>query len=438
MPEPARSPLLQQRPFRMLSLTRFFSRVAQNALNFALVLLVVEETGKAFASSLLVLSLVVPATVAGLAAGAAADVLPKRPLIVVGDLLRAGICIAFVRGPGGVASYYVVAVALSAAAQLATSAEGATMPAIVARADLARANAIGHGVGGAAQIIGFGVLTPVLLRIFGSGDVLFVMCAALFVIAAVQAVGIGPVKRPTRQEIGGVERIDEGGPWWKAGWRAMRSDRRVMHAAIELTLISTALIILGGLIPKYIRDTLGLPVDIGVLILMPAAAGVLLGLRIAGFLAHRVPHAALSSTGFVSFAALLAMVTFVNREAEFLGGYSPLSWLDDISIGSFDGGAALAMILVMPLGFAYAIVSVAGQTVINDCVPLHLQGRVNATQGAMSAVAASAPVLIFGALGDWIGVTPVMALLAATIGVAAVANLREPKEAAPSRVGGAY
>ncbi|HMO97387.1 MAG TPA: hypothetical protein PKD27_14850, partial [Tepidiformaceae bacterium] len=61
-------PLLQHRPFRMLSYTRFFSRVAQNALNFALVLLITEETGKAFYSSLLVLALAVPSTVAGIVA----------------------------------------------------------------------------------------------------------------------------------------------------------------------------------------------------------------------------------------------------------------------------------------------------------------------------------------------------------------------------------
>jgi hypothetical protein len=35
-------PLLQQRPFRMLSYTRFSSRLAQNAINFALVLLIAD------------------------------------------------------------------------------------------------------------------------------------------------------------------------------------------------------------------------------------------------------------------------------------------------------------------------------------------------------------------------------------------------------------
>ena len=180
-----RLPLLQQRPFRMLSYTRFTSRLAQNALNFALVLLIVDETGKAFLSSLLVLALVVPSTVAGIVAGTAADALPKRLLVVIGDLLRAFVCILFITGSGSVISYYVVAVALATATQFATNAEGAILPAVVDRAELTRANAISHAVGGAAQLLGLGVLTPVVLRLVGHAEVLFGVCAALFVLALI-------------------------------------------------------------------------------------------------------------------------------------------------------------------------------------------------------------------------------------------------------------
>lgn len=423
------SALLQQRPFRMLQYTRFFSRVAQNALNFALVLLITEETGKAFFSSLLVLALVVPSTVAGIVAGSAADALPKRLLVLGGDLARAAVCLYFLRDESGAAAYYVVAVLLATANQFANAAEGAILPAIVQRHELARANAIGQAVGGGAQLLGIGALTPVMLRVFDSERALFGVCAALFVIAGVQALFIGRTKSPTRVEVGGEPR----GRWWLAGWQAMTGDRQVLHAAIELTLISATLIILGGLIPLYITDTLGLPVDLGALILTPAAIGVVLGLRVAGFLARRVPHALLSSTGFVAFVVCLALLAFVNQQAEFLGGFGAFSWLNDVNVGSFDGGGVVAMMIVLPLGFSYAVVAVAGQTVIDDRVPLHLRGRVGATQGALTAIASSIPVLVAGALSDVVGVTPVMALVAGLIGIAAVANFRRPRDERPVR-----
>lgn len=416
-------PLLQQRPFRMLSFTRFSSRVAQNALNFALLLLIVDETGKAFLSSLLVLALVVPSTVAGIVAGTAADVFPKRLLIVAGDLARAVICLYFIAGPGGVASYYAVAILLATASQFAANAEGATLPAIVDRAELARANAVSHAVGGGAQLVGLGVLTPIVLRLVDSPETLFAICAALFALAAVQAVLIGSTRSKARQEIGGRSE----GSWWLAGWRQMRSDSTVMHAAIELTLISTAIIILSGLIPAYIKEVLGLPVDIGAVILTPAALGVVLGLRIASFLAHRIRHAALSSFGFITFVVLLGMLSIVNQTASFLGGFGAFSWLNSVQVGRFDGGGVIAMTIMLPLGFSFATVTVAAQTLINDRVPLHLQGRVGSTQAAMSAICASLPVLAAGALADVVGVAPVIAIVAGTIAIGAIANLREPR-----------
>ncbi len=437
--------LLQQPPFRRLSSSRFFARVAQNALNLGLVLLVLDATGKAFFTSLLVLALVVPMMAAGVIAGVAADAIPRRLLVALGNLARAAVCIGFIIEPGGAGALYVVAVLLAVCAPFVAAAEGSILPAIVARDELARANAIGQAVGGAAQIAGFAVLTPVVLRVFERVDVLFAITAALFVIAAVEAVRIGPVPR-VRDEpdeatlpepepepssvlpvVGAPPAAGpafERPPWWQVGWRAMRRDPAVFKAAIELTLIAMLLIILGGLIPTYIRDVLELPLEIGALVLTPAALGVIVGLRVAGPLARRVPHALLSSVGFAIFTGLLLALAFVNEEASFLGGYGAFAWLNDIDVGNFDGGAVLAMILVMPLGFAYAIVSVAAQTVLNERVPLDLQGRVGATQGAMAALAASLPVLAAGALGDWVGVQPVLAILAVSLAAAAVLNQR--------------
>ena len=442
--EPSAPPaLLQQIPFRRLSTSRFFSRIAQNSLNLALVLLVLDATGKAFYTSLLVLALVVPMMVAGIIAGVAADAIPRRLIVALGNLTRAAVCAGFIVYPGETGTLYVVAVLLAVAAPFVAAAEGSILPSIVTRGELARANAIGQAVGGAAQIVGFAVLTPVVLRVFERADVLFGIAGALFVLAALEAVRIGPVAR-TREEadvfpppepepdpatIGAVPEAiapqpAEGASWWQAGWRAMRRDPVVFKAAIELTLITMMLIILGGLIPTYIRDVLELPFEIGALVLTPAAIGVIVGLRIAGPLAHHLPHGLLSSVGFAAFTGLLLALAFVNEEASFLAGYGAFAWLGDVHLGDFDGGALLAMIIVLPLGFAYAIVSVAAQTVLNDRVPLALQGRVVATQGAMAALAASLPVLGAGALGDWLGVQPVMAILAVSIAAATVVNLR--------------
>ena len=413
-------PLLQERPFRMLTIERLSSRVANNAVNFGLVLLIVDATGRAFMSSLLVLTLVVPSTVAGLAAGAAADLFPKRLLIVTGNLVRAGVCAALAFQEPQVWAYFLVALVMASATQIATSAEAAILPTIVARERLVRANAIGHAVTGLGQILGFAVLAPLTLRLVGEPRLLFGIAAALFLAAAAYGVAIGRQERGTRGEVGGEVRD----VWWRVGWRQMRRDPRVLRAALELTLLATTMTIIAGLAPSYIEEVLNLPVEVGAVALSPAAVGIALGLRLAGWLARRVPHYALSTAGFAGFVLFVGALAFVDPLAQFLAGYAPFAWLGRVEIGKFDGGGVLAMMLVVPLGFCYALVAVAGQTTLNDLVPISLQGRVFATQGAMAALAASGPVLAFGALADAIGVEPVLALLAAATGVAAVANLR--------------
>jgi len=413
-------PLLQERPFRMLTIERLSSRVANNAVNFGLVLLIVDATGRAFMSSLLVLTLVVPSTVAGLAAGAAADLFPKRLLIVTGNLVRAGVCAALAFQEPQVWAYFLVALVMASATQIATSAEAAILPTIVARERLVRANAIGHAVTGLGQILGFAVLAPLTLRLVGEPRLLFGIAAALFLAAAAYGVAIGRQERGTRGEVGGEVRD----VWWRVGWRQMRRDPRGLRAALELTLLATTMTIIAGLAPSYIEEVLNLPVEVGAVALSPAAVGIALGLRLAGWLARRVPHYALSTAGFAGFVLFVGALAFVDPLAQFLAGYAPFAWLGRVEIGKFDGGGVLAMMLVVPLGFCYALVAVAGQTTLNDLVPISLQGRVFATQGAMAALAASGPVLAFGALADAIGVEPVLALLAAAPGVAAVANLR--------------
>jgi len=412
----------------MLSFSRFASRVAQNAVNFALVLLIVGETGKAFYSSLLVVVLVIPATLAGLMAGAVADAFPRRVVMVLGNVLRAGICAWFAFNGGEVSSYFIVAAMLSIATQFAVAPESGLVAAMVAREDLARANAISQAITGVAQLTGFVILTPLLLRVFRSPEALFLTCGGLYLVAAFYAMVIGGRFHAARTDVGGAPPPRD--PWWKSGWLQMRRDPLVLQAAIELTLISTALIILGGLVPTFIRETLGLPVDIGAVVLVPAALGIALGLRIAGFLARHVPHAVMSTAGIIAFGGFLAVLAFTNEAATFLTGYSAFGWLDTLSIGSLRRGGILAAIIVMPLGFAYATVMVAGQTVITDRVPLGLQGRVNSTQNALAAVASSLPVLAAGLLADRFGVTLVMALVSGAIGAFAVFNLRTRRRAA--------
>ena len=62
----------------------------------------------------------------------------------------------------------------------------------------------------------------------------------------------------------------------------------------------------------------------------------------------------------------------------------------------------------MPIGFSFSVVQVAANTFLNARVPLGMQGRVFALQGAVKNATAIIPLLALGGLSSWVGVRPVL------------------------------
>jgi MFS family permease len=418
------SPLFKHPGFAHYCVARGLAQTAQNALSMAMVVLVVQETGRAINSSLLVLAMVLPATFFGLISGVTADRFSKRWLIFLSCVARALIMAWLIWSGHEVAALYVTAIAIASVVQFASNAEAALIPVLVPREDLTRANAINNAVSGGAQLVGFAVLAPVLLRLFPS-PVLFGVCLALFAVSAAFALRIRPARPWRTVALPEAGALDTGTRWYMQGWRAMRDDPLVWRAAVELTLISTAMLVVATVIPKYIEEVLRLPVDIGILVLTPAALGIAVGLRFSHWMAGKVGPATMSAGGFLLFVAMLVALTFVREETKLLAGFGALAWLDDVDIRGFDGAGLVAMVLVAPMGFGFAMVNVAARVLINQRVPLGMQGRVIATQGAVAGLAGTLPVLAGGALADLVNVRAVLAVLAAAVVAAAVYNSRK-------------
>jgi MFS family permease len=102
-----------------------------------------------------------------------------------------------------------------------------------------------------------------------------------------------------------------------------------------------------------------------------------------------------------------------------------LSGLEDrLGISSV---VSMTMLLAVPLGLAFTVVSVGARTVFNRRSPPELQGRVFATQSALSDLASVLPLLVVGAVADLVGVRVVLLVTAGLSALAAgVARLVAP------------
>ena len=69
------------------------------------------------------------------------------------------------------------------------------------------------------------------------------------------------------------------------------------------------------------------------------------------------------------------------------------------------------MPLIVGVGLSLAAVIVPSRTVLQERPPAEMRGRVVAAQLALGNAAAVLPLLLGGALADWLGIQPVIGLL---------------------------
>jgi MFS family permease len=186
------------------------------------------------------------------------------------------------------------------------------------------------------------------------------------------------------------------------------------------------------LTPHYTRDILHLAPSNSVFIATPSAVGALLGLALVPLLAWFISPGRLVTVGLAVFIAGLVGLGYVYFAAGAVQEHLRLnlSGLEDrLGISSV---VSMTMLLAVPLGLAFTVVSVGARTVFNRRSPPELQGRVFATQSAVADLASIPPLLAVGAVADLTGVRVVLLVTAGLCALAAVAaRLASPGQRRP-------
>lgn len=406
--------ILQAPGFRRLLSARVLGQTAQNALLYALLILVVEETGSSVQSALLVVAFTIPAIVLGIPAGTVADILPKRLTLTGGYLLRAAVVAAILFYRDDIRAILLLAMAFSAVGQFFAPAESATVPAIVRRDQLPAANSLMVFTLILGQVAGMVVIAPFLFKLWGATPVL-VVATVLFVASAwvVAAVRVG---RPPPEEGAPTASFIE---TVLLGFEILRTNRRAFLAVTYLVIAVALAKVLVVLLPQYTRDVLGISTEDTVFVAAPAAIGAGAGLLLAPILARLIGSWRVVAFGFALLLlglVGLGLIVYVRDlvESNLRIG---LSFVEErVGVSSV---ITMAMILAIPLGLAFSLVNVAARAVMNEEAPPEAQGRVFAVQMALGDFLSLLPLLIVGAVADLVGVRAT--LLASAISALLVA-----------------
>ena len=425
--------LLSDRRFANLWLSQGIAQTSQNAILFSLLVVILDITGSSIHTSLLVLSFILPSIPMGVVVGVVLDRVRKGPVLIVSNLVRAGGCMLFFFFHGDEWVIYGISAGFATAGLFFNPAVVSLIPSLVSRERLVSANSLYNFTLTGSQLVGIVFLAPIVLKsVHAEG--MFITGAVLFLVAAGLAARVNVVREEREP------RLPQGAIFgnipmeFRESWRTLAADRRAFLALAQLIMSSTLVLMFAILIPRYMKDVLGVPPDNAAFVFAPTAIGALVGLRFLPWFTEKGKNRVviLGLVGIAVCLILLALVEPLTDVTEQAPGSAYATRLLRVSLLQ-----ALTMAFAGPMGFFYALLNAPAQTVLHERAPPEMRGRIFATQVVFANFISLMPLLVIGAATDWLKVPVVLLLVAAgVLGMALVSALvggRELPDAAAAR-----
>jgi MFS family permease len=402
-------PVLANRDFRNLWLAQIISQTAQNTILFALIIIVIHETGSTTGASFIVFSFVVPTVLFGVFSGVLVDRWSKRRLLILTNVGRGCAAVLFFLSRGEVWGLYVITWFFASFSQLFTTTTAASVPYMVPRKQLISANSLFSGGFTIAQIAGLIVLSPILLKTVGAGW-LFVITAIAFFAASALARALPMIGHeeadltvPSASEFRGA--LAE----FRTALKQLVADSKSTLAMSHIMTSSTLILIFSIMVPKYMQTVLAVDPDNAVTIFAPVAVGALVGLRAVPFVVARLGKTRTVALGMFGIAFCLMGLGFVETIGEAMQETQRLNpFGDDSSFFGYSILVVVTMAFAGPMGFSYAMLNTPAQTTLHERIPAEMRGRVLASQMVLANGVALIPLVVVGGIADIYGVSSVI------------------------------
>jgi Na+/melibiose symporter-like transporter len=375
--------LVRHRDYRFLLAAGLVSLTGDWVLSIGLTYYVYAITGSTMASGTVLLASFLPQVLLGSLAGVFVDRWDRRRTMIAANLLLAAGLLPLLAFDGAdrVWIAYLVVLFESCVEQFFTPAASSLMPHLVAEHDLITANALNGQNRNIARLVGAAVGGVAA----GVGGVALVTAvdAATFVLAAGLIVVIKARPRPVATQRPSLR--DE----WRAGLDLARREPtlRVLFVVAAITSVGEGII--GALAAPFVRDVLrGSASAFGTINAAQAVGGIASGFAAAA-VAHRFAPRALLAYGAVVFG-LVDLALFLY----------PLAYV----------AVWPAIVCMLLVGLPEAFAVVGETTLFQRCSSDSHRGRVFGALGAVQGGAMLAGTLLAGALGDVIGIVPVIAV----------------------------
>lgn len=428
--EPPDVPLWRNRPFLALWAAQAITQTAHNALWYALMVLVEQVSHSTTHLGVTILTVVIPSVLFGVVAGVFVDHWDKRTVLIVTNVLRAGLMLGFLgltqvpHGDGSrgwLLALFTMSFVFSTVTQFFAPAETALIPTLVHPRRLLQANSGFHLTFLASQLAGLVLIGPLVLKLFGM-TVFFLLLAGGF---AVSAALVWPLPRTRHERFSPLEETQRVVRRLRADlhelWVFLRCDRGSAWSMAHLTLGSTLALLVAMLAPSYVTGVLGLAAEDVVFVLAPAGLGMIAAALSLQRVARWVSKEALIRCGLGVLGVTLALIGTVPVLWQLLpftrAGSEPLRVIE-LALPFTQGALGVVVRLYPPdqsslllavgaltlvAGLGFACVIVPAQTILQERAPADSRGRIFAVQLMLGSLASVIPLLGVGSLADQVG-----------------------------------
>ena len=348
-----------------------------------------------------------PAAVFGLISGVYVDRFNKKMLLIATTLIRLSLIIILLFCGFAPVPVYILVALVSAISQFFIPAEAALIPRFVPENLLLSANSLFTLTFYSAVIGGFVAGGPLLAYLGPTHSIWFIIL--LFLIATIFLVLL-PETSPVSSKKTTLN-VSQLFSDIKECFVFIKKTVLVGNAIILLTLAQTIIAIFATLAPGFADRLLLVKLtDASVIILGPAAIGMIMGAVFIGNISLKFAKRTLVTYGILASGILLILVVLIIS----LPGRDPVNNFFrtlGVDIKTVIVPAAVATFFL--LGFANSIIDVTCNTVLQQRTTDEVRGKVYGLLASLVGGIAIFPVIITGVIADLFGVGRIFFILGA-------------------------
>lgn len=397
------------------------SLIAQNLLNYTLIIRAAElSQGTPLANvsvALVILAFGIPSILFAAVAGVYVDTWSRKRVLFVSNIIRAILLLSYLFVETNLVLMLIVTFLVSTVTQFFAPAEGAAIPRLVDKKNLVSANALFVSTFYIAFIIGYVSAAP-LLSAFGvsvsyiTASIMFAVSAALIAILPNIGGHHRDVKAPSIGE--GTRHMLTA---LKQNTRLILEKRSLYFPIAQLMFVQAIISVLLVFAPAVSLALLKGPLkDTSMYLVLPAAIGMAIGIGVVARLARRFTSNQIMKVGIL-FAGVAMLGIGLAGQLYRSPGFLPLS----VTQVSF-----IVAGLVLVVGMSNAIVSIVGQTTLQQGTVDADRGKVFGALNMMLNIALTVPVFFAAVAADLLSVTKVITVVGTlVVGIAIMQMVRK-------------